>query len=72
MFGAQIVQILKDEFGPLGFKICEEIKAARPLFALESNKKAREVLGIDFISGKDSIIAMGRSLIDLGVVKSPQ
>ncbi|MBN8815016.1 MAG: aldehyde reductase [Sphingomonas sp.] len=34
-----------------------------------SNRKAREVLGWEFISSEDAIVASGRSLIDLGLIK---
>jgi hypothetical protein len=36
-----------------------------------SNKKSLEFFGIEFISAKDTVIAMANSLIEHGVLKPP-
>jgi len=60
---------LKAEFGPKGFNVITDIPAGTARDPRVSSKKSREFFGIDFISAKESVIAMANSLIELGVIK---
>jgi hypothetical protein len=70
MKNADFAEILHAEFASKGFQIPTTIAAGMDeKDAPVSNKKAREFFGIDFISGKDAVIAMANCLIEQGVVK---
>jgi nucleoside-diphosphate-sugar epimerase len=70
--GEAIAKALSDEFTKEGFKITMAVaEATSTPDATVSNAKARKVFGMDFISGTDSVVAMARSVVDLGLVNAP-
>lgn len=73
VYPKQAVDWLAEEFAAKGYTIpTKEAARSRDRDAKVSNKKAREILGIDFIPAKDAIIAMAQSLIDHGRIKTLQ
>jgi hypothetical protein len=67
-----VVDVLHAEFSPKGYKIpTKERAGTRDRDHRVSNQKSREFFGMEFISAKDSIIAMANSLIEHGVIKAP-
>ena len=70
IYPKEIADALHEHFGPQGYTIpTKEADGERDKSARVSNKRATDVLGIDFIQPKDAIIAMAQSLIDHGVIK---
>ena len=66
----EVGEILAAEFTPKGYTITTKEKAGkRDIDAKVSNLKSRTTFGMEFISGKDALIAMANSLIEHGVIK---
>jgi hypothetical protein len=60
----EVGDILAAEFNPKGYTIPTKEKVGkRDIDAKVSNLKARKTFDIEFISGKDALIAMANSLI---------
>lgn len=73
VYPKQAVDWLAEEFAAKGYTIpTKEAAGERDKDARVSNQKARDVLGIEFISAKDAIIAMAQSLIEHGRIKPLQ
>lgn len=73
LFEKEVGDLLHAEFGPKGYTIpTKEMEGEREKNTKISNEKARKVLGIEFISAKDAVIAMANSLIEHGVIKRPE
>lgn len=71
LFEKEVGDILHAEFSSKGYTIpTKEMEGEREKNTKISNEKARTVLGIEFISAKDAILAMANTLIELGVIKS--
>jgi dihydroflavonol-4-reductase len=57
-------------YGDKGYNICtNEKQGEREKDARVSNQKARDFFGIEWISAKESTLAMAQSLIDHGTLK---
>jgi nucleoside-diphosphate-sugar epimerase len=73
LFEKEVGDILNAEFGPKGYTIpTKEMEGEREKNTRINNEKARTVLGIEFISAKDAVIAMANTLIEHGVIKRPE
>ena len=70
LYMKEVGDILAAEFSPKGYTIPTKEKAGeRERDARVSNLKSRTTFGMEFISGKDALIAMANSLIEHGVIK---
>lgn len=87
----EIIQILKEEFGPLGYKFPtrtigtwlltigswfdRSLKDLLPIVGIPlkvDNSLSKQELGMQYIDAKQSLIDMGHSLINNGLVKQKQ
>jgi nucleoside-diphosphate-sugar epimerase len=70
LYMKEVGDILAAEFIPKGYTITTNEKSGeRERDTRVSNLKSRTTFGIEFISGKDALIAMAYSLIEHGVIK---
>jgi len=73
IYPKQVVDWLHEEFGPKGYTVPrQEAAGERDREVRTNTSRAQQILGIKFISAKDSVIAMAQSLIDHGIIKPLQ